>query len=153
MTTTYDPSQLSTSTLFQVRFYLGDTDNTSWQLQDEEINWSISERGNVWGATAMCALALAAKYSRLVSVSADGVSQGLQQKALAFRAIAVEYQKKEALYRAKPSLYGVSISDMRSTIADGDRVPDIFRLGLNDDPPTDGVSPVNEPPTVVDGGF
>ena len=58
MTTTYDPTQLATTTLYQVRFYLGDTDDTSWQLQDEEIDWALTERGNTWGATAMCALAL-----------------------------------------------------------------------------------------------
>ncbi|MDE2096239.1 MAG: hypothetical protein KGL39_03270 [Patescibacteria group bacterium] len=152
MTTTYIPADLATSTLYQVRFNLGDTDSTSWELQDEEIDWAITERGNAWGATAMCALALAAKYSRLTSLSADGVSQALQQKAVQFRLVAQDYQKKEALYCARPYLFGVSKSDMLATIQDSDRVPDIFRLGLNDDPPTDGISPVNEPPTRA-GGF
>ncbi len=150
MTTTYVPAQLATNKTYQVRFYIGDTDVAHAQLQDEEIAWAVSERGNVWGGTALCALALAAKYSRLTSISADGVSQALNQKATAFELIAAMYAKKEAIYRAVPYIGGVSIADMRSTLANSDRVPDIFRLGLNDFPPSDGVAPVNAPPTAAD---
>lgn len=130
----------------QVRFYLGDTDSANPEIMDEEILWAINLRGNNWGATALCALALATKYSRLTSISADGVSQGLNQKAPAFRLIAAEYQRKEAIYRATPTLGGVSISDMRMVLSNLDRVPDIFRLAINDNPPNDGTNPVNEPP-------
>lgn len=151
MTTTYDPTQLATTPLYQVRFYLGDNDSSFWELQDEEILWSIQLRGNVWGATSMCALALASKYARLNSISADGVSQALQQKTAQFRTIAADYEKKETIYCAQGFLYGMSKSDMRSTLSDADRVPDIFRIALNDDPPNDGVSPVNEPPTRAGG--
>jgi hypothetical protein len=158
MTTTYDPTQLAANTTYQVRLYLGDNDTTSFQMQDEEIAWAILERGNVWGATSLCAYALAAKYSRLTSISADGVSQALQQKADAYSKLAVVYAKKEAVYRAVPYVGGVSISDMRTTISDTDRVPDIFRLGMNDNPPNDGVDPVNSPAIgaddpVFDGGL
>lgn len=158
MTTTYDPIQLPTSTTYQIRFYLGDTDSTDWQLQDEEIAWAYTERGNVWGAASLCALALEGKYSRLTQISADGVSQSLQQRASQYAALSVLYAKKEAIYRAVPYLSGASISDMRANLSNADRVPDIFRLGLNDNPPTDGVDPVNEPPTgsddpVYDGGL
>lgn len=145
MTTTYLPADLSSSTIFQVRFYLGDTDPTDWQLQDEEISWALLERGNTWGATAMCALALAAKYSRLTSISADGVSQGLQMRSEQYNAIAMTYARKEAVYRAVPFVGGVSVSDMYATMSNSDRVPDIFRLGINDDPPNLGVVPVNSP--------
>lgn len=134
------------STKDAVRFYLGDTDSANPQIMDEEIAWAILERGNTWGATAMCAMALAAKYSRLTSLSADGVSQGLNQKAAAYRLIAAEYQRKEVIYRAVPTLGGVSISDMRTVLSNLDRVPDIFRIAINDNPPNDGTNPVNEPP-------
>ena len=97
MTTSYTPSDLATSAKDQIRFNLGDTDSVSFQLQDEEIDWAFALRGTTWGATAMCALALSAKYSRLTSISADGVSQGLQQKATAFALLAKEYERKEAI--------------------------------------------------------
>lgn len=137
----------------QVRFYLGDTDSANPEMMDEEILWAISLRGNNWGATALCAMALATKYSRLTSISADGVSQGLNQKAPAFRLIAAEYQRKEAIYRAVPTLGGVSIGDMRRVLSNLDRVPDIFRIAINDNPPSDGTNPVNEPPLGSGGPF
>ena len=62
-----------------VRFFLGDTDITLPQVQDEEILFAIELRGNPFGATAMCAWALSAKYSRLVNQSIDGVSTSNSQ--------------------------------------------------------------------------
>lgn len=144
MTATYVPAQLATNTTYQVRFNLGDTDVTVPQLQDEEIDWAYSLRGNTWGATAMCALALSAKYARLTSISADGVSQGLNQKTAQFKAIYDEYTRKETLYRAMPTVGGVSIADMLLQLSNTDRVPDIFRLGISDNPPSDGVAPNND---------
>lgn len=152
MTTTYNPALLSSSNLYQVRFNLGDTDSSYYELQDEEIDWAISLRGNNWGATSMCALALASKYSRQTSISADGVSQSLNQKADAFTKMAMLYAKKEAIYCSVPYLGGISISDMLATLADGDRVPDIFRIAINDNPPNMGVDPHNEPPSGSDRG-
>ncbi len=136
MTATYSPSDLATSTKDQVRFLLGDTDTADFQMQDEEIAWAYSTAGSTRGGAALCAEALAAKYSRLTSISADGVSQGLNQKAAQFRALAVALRKQEAIFRAMPTLGGVSISDMDSVLSNRDRVPDIFRIGLHDDPPS-----------------
>ncbi len=145
MTTSYSPLDLATSIKDQIRFNLGDTDSSSFELQDEEITWAYTVRGNTWGATSMCALALAAKYARLTSISADGVSQNLGQRITNFRQISTDYEKKETLYYSRPTLGGVSISDMLATLSNGDRVPDIFRLALTDNPPNLGVHPHNEP--------
>jgi hypothetical protein len=147
MTATYDPAQLGSYALslwgancpvYQIRFYLGDTDSSSWLLQDEEIAWAYSVRGNTWGATALCAMALEAKYSRIASMSADGVSQSLSNLCAQFRTLAAEYQKKEVIHAAQPQLYGVSVSDMLATMQNSDRVPDIFRIGIFDNPPSSG---------------
>jgi hypothetical protein len=135
MTTTYVPANLATSNLYQVRFNLGDTDASSFELQDEEINWAIQLRGNNWGATALCAVALAAKYSRLTSISADGVSQSLGQRVTQFKLIAADYTMKEAIYCAAGILLGVSISAQLAAMSNSDRTPNIFRIGMNDDPP------------------
>lgn len=154
MTMTYNATQLPSNTTYQIRFNLGDTDMTSPQLQDEEIAWAYSVRGNTWGATAMCALALSAKYARLTQISADGVSQALNQKTEQFwKNVFKEYERKEVIYRAVPFVGGTSISDMFSTLSNTDRVPDIFRLGLNDNPPNSGIDPVNAPPSGSDDPF
>ena len=74
MSFSYNPANLATEDKDGVRFFLGDTDSLSPLLQDEEIVYALSQRGNRYGATGMCARALAAQFSRLVSTSADGVS-------------------------------------------------------------------------------
>jgi hypothetical protein len=141
MTATYVPGSLATSAKDQIRFLLGDTDTVDFQMQDEEIVWSYNVAGSTRGAAAMCADALAAKYARLTQISADGVSQSFQQKSAQFLAIAALLRKQDAVFRAMPFLGGVSIADMNATLSDADRVPDIFRIGMNDDPPSasDGV--------------
>jgi hypothetical protein len=60
---TYDPSSLSTSALYRVRFYIGDTDTDAALLQDEEITWALSESGDdVNAALVLLARALLVKY-------------------------------------------------------------------------------------------
>lgn len=129
-----------------IRFFLGDTDSNYPQLQDEEINFALTMRGNAYGGAAMCAQALAAKYSRLVNTSADGVSQGFAQKSVAYQRIALEYLEKETIHYAGGYAGGTSKSDMRAQLGNGDRVPDIFRFGMFDDPPNDGVNTAIDEP-------
>lgn len=77
MAWTYDATNLDTSTasgrLNVVRFLTGDTEATKPQVQDEEINFALSEESNdVYAAGAYIAKTLAAKYSRLVTTELDG---------------------------------------------------------------------------------
>lgn len=59
MAATYDPTQLNTSPLFQVRFRLGDTDITAASFQDEEIQFALdSHANNVTLACIDCVSAL-----------------------------------------------------------------------------------------------
>ncbi len=141
MTATYSIVSLATSTKDQIRFLLGDVDTADFQMQDEELVYAYAVSGSTRGAAAMCAEALAAKYARLTSVSADGVSMGFNQLSAQFLKLAVELRQKEAIYRAMPTLGGVSISDMDTVLSNTDRVPDIFRIGIHDDPPSslDGI--------------
>lgn len=141
----YDPGTLGDQQVYQVRFFLGDTDPDDQQLSDEEIAFALAQRGNPYGATAMCALALKGKYSRLVSISADGMSQQLGQRVANYQSLHDEYQRREVTHYAMPFLSGVSVSGIRTTIADPDRVPDIFRIGIFDNPPSDGARPNNQP--------
>ena len=53
MSWTYDPTQLSTSPLMQVRFMLGDVKESSPLLQDEEINFLLANQ-SVVNATLQC---------------------------------------------------------------------------------------------------
>lgn len=147
MTYSYDPTVLLNFDYNTVRFFIGDTDSAYWQLQNEEITFTLKIRGDVYSAAAMCAQALAGKYSRLVNQSADGVSQQMAQKAAQYATLAREYEAKAAIYQL-PYAGALSQADMRAVLANPDRIPDVFRFGMFDDPPNDGV----DPPTASGSG-
>jgi hypothetical protein len=58
----------------QVRFLIPDTDEDSDELQDAEIDWFLTAKGNnvTWAAVDACRW-LARKYSQQANWSADGV--------------------------------------------------------------------------------
>lgn len=60
---TYDPTQLATSTLYQVRLEIQDTDTNNQLLQDEEITYALSVEANMWGGAARCSEILSRKFS------------------------------------------------------------------------------------------
>jgi len=61
VTWTYDPTQLLTTPMMQVRYLIGDTKDTDRQVQDEEIQFALSERPSVYGAAAIVCRALSAQ--------------------------------------------------------------------------------------------
>lgn len=67
MTWTYNASALGTSDRYKVRLLIGDTDSNRQQLQDEEIDWVLSEQSTVTYAAAACCDLLASKYAFLVN--------------------------------------------------------------------------------------
>ena len=77
MSWTYTVTDIGTTTpsgrLNAVRLLIGDVDSTDEQIQDEEINFTLSQSGdNVYYAAAFSCRLLAAKYSRLVDTELDG---------------------------------------------------------------------------------
>lgn len=93
MTWTYagDPSA---SDVAAVRFYLQDVIIEDPLMSDEEIqflwdDWNERGNGSHVYVAAIAADTLAAKFAREVSVSADGVSVGVQELQSKFEALAV----------------------------------------------------------------
>lgn len=86
MAFTYD-SGLVTK-LDQVRFLVGDADETEVFLQDDEISWLIDiwlPKGSIYYVAAMACEAIAAKFSREVTTTSDSQTVGtseLQRKYL-----------------------------------------------------------------------
>lgn len=77
MAFTYDQTNLDTETesgrLNVVRLLLGDTDAEDPQLQDEEIQFSLSVTSdNYYSAASKSARYIAAKYARLVDTDLNG---------------------------------------------------------------------------------
>jgi hypothetical protein len=77
MAYTYDPLDLVTTTssgrLNVVRLLVGDNSTDDQQMQNEEINFALSENGdNVYFSASFCARLLASKYARMVNTQLDG---------------------------------------------------------------------------------
>ena len=132
MTWSYDPTTLSTNKTAQVRLLVGDTVSTSPQMQDEEIAFSLTQRGSVYGAAADICRALAAKLSR----EADTVDKDLRtmlsskSKAYATRARELEVQAK-ARGGGLPYAGGISVSDKIIQELNLDRVNPSFQREMD----------------------
>jgi len=101
MTWSYDPSLPTDKD--KVRFRTGDTDETDQLLQDEEINYLLSETTNVLLAASRAAKAIAAKFARQADKSVGSLSISLSQKAQAYMALAADLEKRALTSSAFPT--------------------------------------------------
>lgn len=126
-----DPSSSSRDA---VRFTIGDTDSTQPQLNDPEIDYLLTENGAVLTASVEAALALAARYSRQVSMTDDKVSRENQQKAEAYAKLAETL--KARVSRRAHGVYagGLSIAGKVTSSQDPDLVQPSFTVNMDDRP-------------------
>lgn len=134
MSWTYNASQLATSKLMQVRYLVGDTKSSDQQVQDEEINFAISQRGSVYGAAATVCRSLAANLSRRTDTIDKDLRTLLSSQAKAYSARANEYEN-QAVSRSGVAPYagGISIADKVQQELNPDRVQPAFNIGMQDD--------------------
>lgn len=117
-----------------VRFLLGDTDINNQLVQDEEIDWLISQHEDIYWAAAGAAETLSSKYSSAAdSKSADGlsISNNLSQKytdlASRLRILAASRRRL-----GKPYAGGLSRKERQLDDADHDLYHGHFRSELHD---------------------
>lgn len=132
-TWTYNPAQLTTNNVYQVRRLIGDTKYADQQMQDQEIQWYVDNYGNVWTAAANCARALAAEFSRLVDTVQGELRTLYGQKAKNYFLTASQLELQG---KARGGVYvlagGISVSDKESQVADTDRVAPQFNIEMFD---------------------
>lgn len=139
MTWTYDATQLEGNELYQARFLIGDTDGGNPLVEDEEIQWVLTQYPNVFEASATLAEGLAAKFTSEVDVTADGLSYSARQLGENFRALA-ESLREEAnrVHRlGLPYIGGISWRERERDDQDDDLIKTSFRTpDLHDHPQT-----------------
>jgi hypothetical protein len=124
------------SDLDEVRFYVQDIDPEDQLLTDESIEFLIARWTPVYGSNimvaAMAAEALAARFAREVSYSADGVSVGVQDLQDKFDRLAssLRDQYKQYDIGGGPDVGGVMWSDYKDPLIK----PTLFAVGMNDNP-------------------
>lgn len=82
-----------TSPIDTVRFLVGDTDENEYFLHDGEINWlheTWISKGNVYHVASKAAEAIAAKFARETSFSADGQSVSIGELQQKYQDLAVQ---------------------------------------------------------------
>ncbi len=121
---------------------IGDTDNTEELLQDEEIQFLLSDANNNvyvagWRACELIAAEYARKAQRSVGGSRDGITLFAQQKYAQYSLLAK--QLKAQSYKRNMGVYagGLSISDKISIEDDDDRVQPVFVRDLEQYPGSD----------------
>lgn len=133
MTWTYagDPSQDNRSA---VRFLVGDTDSADQQIQDEEIDWLLSQNGSdVYQAALAACTSLSARYARRANKTVGNLS--IQYSNLA-KQYDDQYKRieRQAARHTVPTPYagGISNSDMLTDIDDTDLNQPAFSVGMTD---------------------
>lgn len=144
MSWSYEEYDLNNTTasgrLNTVRFLVGDTDTLDQQVQNEEIDFALSENGNnVYSSGAWVARAIAAKYSRKVTtqlsgaLSADYSDLSKQYQALADR---LEYQGKTSGASVGVLAGGISKSTVEAVRKNTNRIEGSFRRDRFKNPPS-----------------
>lgn len=141
MAYTYDPADLVTTTpsgrLNVVRLLVGDNDATQQQMQNEEIEFSLSQNGsNVYFSAAFCARLLASKYARMVNTQLDGALEAeYSDRVKQYTILAIqlsELGKKMGGRNVGVSAGGISLSGMELANSDTDRPKPAFGVGQFD---------------------
>ena len=128
MAWTYDVTLLDTTPLYQVRLLIRDTDITAQLLQDEEIEFVLSENPNIYEAASICCVTIASSFARKADQKVGQVSVDYQSRAKTYMDLANEYEQKAITEGPAVNVYagGISISDKAETEANADRVDPFF---------------------------
>jgi hypothetical protein len=102
------------------------------QFADEEINFFLTTRSSVWGASATALLGLAAKLSREADTVDKDLRDMLSSRAKAYSARARQYDMMAAARSgALPYAGGISIADKIAQELNLDRVPPGFAIEMD----------------------
>lgn len=131
MTWTYsgDPSSTSRDA---VRFLIGDTDNTSQLVTDEEIAYMLTQEGSTSSAAARVCRSLAAKYARFMDQSVGDLNISYSQRFSQFSEMAAKLESDASSRVGIPYAGGISQTDKDSRESDTDRVLPASKVGVHD---------------------
>ncbi len=140
MTFTWNPSQLGTSELQQIRAEIQDVDAANPLLVDEIINHNITVENNFWGACARCCEQISRLFLRKADVRLGRAMMITYTKAAEqYLQMAVALRKK-ALGTVVPYAGGISVSGKIALAQNTDLVEPAFTRTMLENPWTGGYS-------------
>lgn len=123
-----DPSQ---SPKDAVRFIIGDTIESDPILQDEEINYILSQNANIDDAAYNACVGIVAKFSRLINQSVGEVKLEYSQRVKHYQQLADKLEQSANIV-AIPYAGGISTADKQEMQSDNSIVQPAFRKGMMD---------------------
>lgn len=128
MVWTYDPAMLADPVegpRNQVRFLIQDTNSSRKLVDDQEIDWLLTQEANVYMAAAAACDSLVAKGGMIKSKSVNDLA--ITYDVLFYQTLAGNLRGRGASGQV-PFMGGVSVSDKAAQQADPDAVqPRVFR--------------------------
>lgn len=118
-----------------VRFLIGDTDTDDQLIQDEELDFLLDERQDRYYAAADAAEQIAARFSREVNQSADGLSWSGSSLSQQFYELAEKLRKMGKRARRSgfaPYAGGLSKAEREKDNADQDLYKGHFHSHMHD---------------------
>lgn len=134
MTWSYSADALSETVdgpLMQVRLHIGDTDEDDQQLQDEEIQYLLTQESTTLMAASRACEILAARYARQADKKVGDLSITYTKTSENYRLLAASLMAQGRSY-AVPSAGGVEVSEKESAADDATLVQGSIRRGMHD---------------------
>jgi hypothetical protein len=141
MTWSYSPSDIATSVRDQVRFLIGDVNEADELLQDEEIDFILTQTSGAYYAAARCCQAIAAGFGREVSVKVGHLALANEKKYEHYLELADTLRAQASIGNASPVMVADSVNAKRAAELDPDRVQPAFRRDLGSNPLVSSVDP------------
>ena len=135
---TYDPEQLSSSELYQVRAEIQDTDPQDQQLMDEEIAWAATQERNFWCTSARCLEMISRAKLRKADVML-GRSMKITYTKMAEQLTAqAKALRQKGMGTVVPWVGGMSVTDKLIYAQNQDLVQPLFTKTMMENPWTGG---------------
>jgi hypothetical protein len=131
---TYDPSQLPTSTLYQVRAEIQDTNINNQMLLDEEINYAISSERNMWSAAARCCEMIARRLLMKADPKLGRAMQVVYSKAAMQYFGMARMLRSKAMGTVAPYVGGMTVNDKETIGEDSSLVAPMFSKTMMENP-------------------
>jgi hypothetical protein len=129
---TYNPMQLATSPLYQVRALIGDVMQGDQQLMDAEISWQLTQFSNVNLAAAACCRMMARKFARQVDITQGHLNTNYSARRKAYEELSKDLEQRGMATAITPYAGGISVSDVQGVQANTDRIQPEFTIGMSD---------------------
>jgi len=129
MTWSYDSSL--TQDRDQVRFLVGDTATANQLVQNEEIDWALTQ-GGIWFASSLIADSVAGKFSDSADKQVGDLRLSNSQKSKQFRDLAANFRSNMSRISVAPYFGGLTESGKDVDEDNTDLVAPFFRRDLMD---------------------